>query len=191
VLTSADPDGLYSWEDPRVHRVRSGTAEHYVMTYTNLPPPDANEFWRIGVHRLDYADGGFSLEQGSGQVIGPPGEPDKDGIVFNLRDGRVALIHRIYPNMQLAVFDSLEQLWDPRRVLGGHWPTSSGHDHPAARHVARRRCRHAAHRNRRRAGALYRERDGRERLQHQDCASRPRHRRGRVATAEPASPGRL
>jgi predicted GH43/DUF377 family glycosyl hydrolase len=118
VLAAADPDGIYSWEDPRVHRVRSGTAEHYVMTYTNLPPPDANEFWRIGVHRLDYADGGFSLEQGSGQVIGPPGEPDKDGIVFNLRDGRVALIHRIYPNMQLAVFDSLEQLWDPP---AGYW----------------------------------------------------------------------
>ena len=72
------------------------------------------------MHRLAYAGGSFSLEDGSGRVIGPPGEPDKDGIVFNLRDGRVALIHRIYPNMQLAVFDSLEQLWDPPQ---DYWET--------------------------------------------------------------------
>ncbi len=118
VLAAADPDGIYSWEDPRVHLVHNGEDGHYVMTYTNLPPPDANEFWRIGVHRLEYSDGGFSLDESSGRVIGPPGEPDKDGIVFNLRDGRVALIHRIYPNMQIALFDSLEQLWDPP---AGYW----------------------------------------------------------------------
>jgi predicted GH43/DUF377 family glycosyl hydrolase len=118
VLAAGVDNGIYSWEDPRVHRVRSGADERFVMSYTNLPPPSANEFWRIGVHRLAYAEGRFSLEDGSGAVVGPPGEPDKDGIVFNLRDGRVALIHRIYPNMQLAVFDSLAQLWDPP---GGYW----------------------------------------------------------------------
>ena len=118
VLAAGADDGIYSWEDPRVHRVRSGKDEHFVMSYTNLPPPEANEFWRIGVHRLDYADGRFSLEDGSGAVIGPPGEPDKDAVIFNLRDGRVALIHRIYPDMQLAVFESLEQLWNPPN---GYW----------------------------------------------------------------------
>ena len=118
VLARGEADGIYSWEDPRVHLVRSGEDEHYVMSYTNLPPPEASEFWRIGVHRLTYADGSFALDTASGQVIGPPGEPDKDGVVFNLRDGRVALIHRIYPNMQLALFDSLEQLWDPP---AGYW----------------------------------------------------------------------
>jgi predicted GH43/DUF377 family glycosyl hydrolase len=118
VLAEGDLHGIYSWEDPRVHLVRSGEHEHFVMSYTNLPPPDANEFWRIGVHRLVYVNGGFELERGTGRVVGPPSEPDKDGIVFNLRDGRVALIHRIYPNMQFAVFDSLEQLWDPPP---GYW----------------------------------------------------------------------
>ena len=118
VLAEGATDGIYSWEDPRVHLVRSGEDEHFVMSYTNLPPPDANEFWRIGVHLLAYRDGGFSLDASSGSVIGPPGEPDKDGIVFNLSDGRVALIHRIYPNMQLALFDSLEELVDPP---AGYW----------------------------------------------------------------------
>jgi beta-1,2-mannobiose phosphorylase / 1,2-beta-oligomannan phosphorylase len=113
VLAEGAANGIYSWEDPRVQRVRSGGGEHFVMSYANVPPPEANEFWRIGVHRLDYADGSFSLRDGSGAAIGPPGEPDRDGVVFNLGDGRVALVHRIYPNMQLAVFESLEHLLDP------------------------------------------------------------------------------
>jgi predicted GH43/DUF377 family glycosyl hydrolase len=118
VLAEATPKGIYAYEDPRVHRVRSDGAEHFVMSYTNLPPPETHEFWRIGVHLLAYAAGRFSLDESSARVVGPPGEPDKDGIVFNLADGRVALIHRIYPNMQLAVFDSLAELLDPP---AGYW----------------------------------------------------------------------
>jgi predicted GH43/DUF377 family glycosyl hydrolase len=118
VLAEGAADGIYSWEDPRVQRVSSGGREHFVMSCANTAPPETNGFWQIGLHRLSYADGRFSLEDGSSAVIGPAGEPDKDGIVFNLRDGRVALIHRIYPNMQLAVFDSLEQLCDPP---AGYW----------------------------------------------------------------------
>ena len=43
---------------------------------------------------------------------------DKDAVIFNLRDGRVGLIHRIHPNIQLALFDSLDELWDPPP---GYW----------------------------------------------------------------------
>jgi predicted GH43/DUF377 family glycosyl hydrolase len=118
VLAEGAANGIYSWEDPRVQRVHSAGEEQFVLSYANVPPPEANEFWQIGVHHLAYADGAFSLENGSGAVVGPPGEPDKDGIVFNLSDGRVALVHRIYPNMQLAVFDSLEELWNPP---AGYW----------------------------------------------------------------------
>ena len=39
-------------------------------------------------------------------------------MIFNLRDGRIGLIHRIHPNMQLALFDSLDALWDP---APGYW----------------------------------------------------------------------
>ena len=118
VLATSSPEGIHSYEDPRVQRVRSGDGEQIVMSYTNLPPPESGRPWRVGVHRLGFEDGRFVLNRTSGRVIGPEGEPDKDAVVFNLRDGRVGLIHRIHPNMQLAVFDSLDALWSPSR---GFW----------------------------------------------------------------------
>lgn len=111
VLARSTPEGVPCYEDPRVQLVRSGDCEHVVMTYTYLPEPGSHRPWQMGVHRLVYADGSFQLNRTSGRVIGPDGQRDKDAVIFNLRDGRVALIHRIHPNMQLALFDSLEELW--------------------------------------------------------------------------------
>jgi beta-1,2-mannobiose phosphorylase / 1,2-beta-oligomannan phosphorylase len=118
VLAESSPGGVWCYEDPRVQVVRSRGEDQWVMSYTNLPAPEAKKVWRIGMHKLDYADGRFSLNHASACVVGPEGEPNKDAVLFNLRDGRVALIHRIYPNMQLAVFDSLDELWDPPP---GYW----------------------------------------------------------------------
>lgn len=118
VLAAGSPGGIHSIEDPRVQRVRSGGAEHVMMTYTNLPAPASGLPWRVGVHRLVYADGRFALNRNSGCVVGPDDTPDKDAVIFNLRDGRVAMIHRILPNMQLALFDSLEELYD---AGAGYW----------------------------------------------------------------------
>jgi predicted GH43/DUF377 family glycosyl hydrolase len=114
VLAASSPGGVHSYEDPRVQRVRSGGREQIVISYTNLPAPESGKPWGVGVHRLGYSDGRFFLNRTSGRVIGPEGEPDKDAVVFNLRDGRVGLIHRIHPSMQLAVFDSLDELWSSR-----------------------------------------------------------------------------
>lgn len=113
VLAAGSPDGVHSYEDPRVQRVASGDSEHVVMSYTNLPAPESRLPWRVGVHRLAYGDGCFRLNASSGRVVGPEGVKDKDAVIFNLRDGRVGLIHRIHPNMQLALFDSLDELWGP------------------------------------------------------------------------------
>jgi predicted GH43/DUF377 family glycosyl hydrolase len=77
------------------------------------PAPEAGLPWRIGVHRLPYDGGRFRLNPTSGRVVGPAGMKDKDAVIFNLRDGRVGLIHRIHPNIQLALFDSLDELWNP------------------------------------------------------------------------------
>ena len=112
VLARGSETGVHSYEDPRVQTIRSGGADHVMMTYTNLPDPASGRPWRIGIHRLTYADGCFALNRTSGRVIGPDGRHDKDAVVFNLRDGRVALIHRLHPNMQLALFDSLRALRD-------------------------------------------------------------------------------
>jgi len=128
VLARSSSEGVHSFEDPRVQVVRSGGSEHVIMSYTNLPHPESGRPWQIGVHRLVYEDGRFALNRNSGRVIGPDGHPDKDAVLFNLRDGRVALIHRIHPHMQLALFDSLEALyaagpreWEPHlRELDRH-----------------------------------------------------------------------
>jgi len=112
VLARSTEHGVDCYEDPRVQRVGIGDDERVVMSYTNLPSPESGGAWRVGVHRLGYADGTFFLNRTSGRVIGPEDHPDKDAVLFNLRDGRVGLIHRIHPNMQLAVFDSLDDLWD-------------------------------------------------------------------------------
>ena len=111
VLATGANEGAQSLEDPRVQRIRAGGSEHVLMTYTHLPEPASGEPWQVGVHRLAYADGRFALNPTSGRVVGPAGVPDKDAVLFNLHDGRVGLIHRIHPNMQLALFDSLEHLY--------------------------------------------------------------------------------
>ena len=114
VLASAGGSGVRSLEDPRVQRVRNGDGhDHLVMTYTHLPS-DPSMPWRIGVYRLAYAPEAkrFLIEESSARLIGPEGIANKDAVVFNLADGRVAMLHRIHPSIQVATFDSLEHLWD-------------------------------------------------------------------------------
>jgi beta-1,2-mannobiose phosphorylase / 1,2-beta-oligomannan phosphorylase len=111
VLARAGQGGVHCFEDPRVQRVTDAEGEHIVMTYTNLPAPDSGEPWRIGAHRLAWQDERFHLEASTGQLLGPAGVANKDAIVFTLADGRIAMIQRIHPDMQLAVFEDLEHLW--------------------------------------------------------------------------------
>jgi predicted GH43/DUF377 family glycosyl hydrolase len=112
VLAEADATSIWSFEDPRVQCLTSDDQEHIVMTYTRLAPPDSGDPWRIGAHRLVYEDGRFNLDHSSGRLLGPDALANKDAVIFNLGDGRVALIHRIHPNVQVAVFDDLAHLWD-------------------------------------------------------------------------------
>ena len=107
VLVPAGTDGAVCFEDPRAQWV----AGELVLTYTWLPPAERRP-WRIGAHRLRWDGERFWLKDGSARLLGPEGVENKDGVVFELQDGRVALVHRIWPNMYLAVFDSLDDLWD-------------------------------------------------------------------------------
>jgi predicted GH43/DUF377 family glycosyl hydrolase len=111
VLAPAGLGGAYCFEDPRVQWVDHRGTPRLVMTYTHLPPPGAGP-WRIGAHQLHWDTDRFELDEQSGRLLGPAGVANKDAVVFTLADGRVALIHRIHPDMQLAVFDDLDHLWD-------------------------------------------------------------------------------
>jgi len=110
VLARGSSDTVFSYEDPRVQRVHSDGREHIVMTYTHFPDPSHGKLWQIGLDRLVFEGDRFVLHADAGHIVGPPGYENKDAVVFNLDDGRVALIHRLHPDMQLAVFDSLDDL---------------------------------------------------------------------------------
>ena len=111
VLARAGTVGVHCFEDPRVQRVQGSDGEHIVMTYTSLPPTGSGQPWRIGAHRLLWNGERFQLDETTGCLLGPADIANKDAIVFTLADSRVALIHRVHPDMQLAIFDNLEHLW--------------------------------------------------------------------------------
>lgn len=117
-LAVGSDEGVHCYEDPRVQRVRTAEGEAVVMTYTHLPPPGSGRPWQVGCDRLEYADGRFALRTTSTAPIGPSHVPDKDAVLFNLRDGRLAYIHRVHPNIQLALFESLDDLIEP---ADGYW----------------------------------------------------------------------
>ncbi len=110
VLAEAD-ENIWSYEDPRVQAIGGVDGEQIVMTYTRLPDPSQGGPWRIGAHRLAYRGDRFHLDPASATYLGPDDIPNKDAVVFPLADGRMALMHRIHPNMQVAVFDDLDHLW--------------------------------------------------------------------------------
>jgi predicted GH43/DUF377 family glycosyl hydrolase len=112
VLAKAGDGGVACFEDPRVQRVLSHGHEQIVMTYTNLPPEESGEPHHIGAHYLEYDGERFHMIGDRSQHLGPVGVPNKDAVIFNLSDGRVGLIHRIHPDMQLAIFDDLNHLWN-------------------------------------------------------------------------------
>jgi beta-1,2-mannobiose phosphorylase / 1,2-beta-oligomannan phosphorylase len=112
VLARAGDHGVHCYEDPRVHLVQLDGRDAFIMTYTNLPAPDSGMPWRIGAHLLAYGENGFSVDGESGRLLGPDGVENKDAVLVALSEGRVALVHRIHPDMQLAVFDHFEHLWD-------------------------------------------------------------------------------
>jgi predicted GH43/DUF377 family glycosyl hydrolase len=111
VLAAAGDGDLDCVEDPRVQRVEHGGDLHVVMTYTHVPMAGPGP-WRIGAHRLHWTGERFELDEPSRRLLGPDDLPNKDAVVFTLDDGRVAMIHRLHPDMQLAVFDDLDHLWD-------------------------------------------------------------------------------
>jgi len=111
VLAHADTGGTYCSENPRVQWVEHRGSRQLVMTYTYLPPPGAGP-WRIGGHHLRWDGERFELDESTGRLVGPPDVANKDAVVFTLADGRVTLIHRIHPDMRLALFDDLDHLWN-------------------------------------------------------------------------------
>ncbi len=104
------PFDRFGVEDPRMTKLDG----RFYITYTALSAPafGTKDGVRIGL----ASTGDFETVEKHG-VIGPPMR-DKDAVLFPRRiGGRIAMLHRIAPDIQLVWFDSLDELYDPPLAL--------------------------------------------------------------------------
>lgn len=96
----------YGAEDPRVSKID----DEFLITYTALSKPafGSEDGVRVGLaSTTDFRD---IVKHG---VVGP-GMRDKDAVIFPRRiGGRVVMLHRIVPDIQIVFFDDVEQLSSP------------------------------------------------------------------------------
>jgi predicted GH43/DUF377 family glycosyl hydrolase len=96
------PYDIYGCEDPRVTKL----ADEYFITYTALSEPAfSGKGERIGL--ASTTD--FSQLEKHG-VVGP-NINDKDAVIFSDQiKGKIGVLHRIAPDIQIMYFDNIEQL---------------------------------------------------------------------------------
>ncbi|MCH8277225.1 MAG: glycosidase [Bacteroidetes bacterium] len=93
-------------EDPRISKID----DIYLITYTALCSPAFTV--PLGERIALATTSEFKTVEKHG-VIGPP-VPDKDAVIFPRRiGGRIAMLHRISPDIQIVYFDDLEDLFNP------------------------------------------------------------------------------
>ena len=100
----------FGCEDPRVTRLEINGRSSYLVTYTALSTPAFSG----GEHRVALASTeDLSTFHKHGVVV--LDLEDKDAVIFpELVGGRIAMLHRVVPDIQIVYFDSLEQLTNPR-----------------------------------------------------------------------------
>ena len=109
-LVPDQPFDCYGVEDPRLARLDG----EYLVTYTAL---QSEAFAPDAVVRIGLASTRDFCAVKKHGVIGPP-ERDKDAVIFpELIGGRIAMLHRIVPDIQLIYFDDIQQLRRPPAAL--------------------------------------------------------------------------
>jgi len=106
VLEPTDEFDRFGCEDPRVTRLEMDGQALYLITYTALFAPAYSSYGnRVALASTED----FRTFQKHGVVI--PDLEDKDAVIFPaLIKGRIAMLHRIVPNIQLVYFDDFEQM---------------------------------------------------------------------------------
>lgn len=104
------PFDRFGAEDPRITRLDG----RYFITYTAL---SAAAFGAEDGVRIGLASSEDFVEIEKHGVIGPP-ERDKDAVLFPERvDGRIAMLHRIVPDIQIVFFDDVDALCKPTHAF--------------------------------------------------------------------------
>ncbi|CAM3340295.1 glycoside hydrolase family 130 protein [Rhodothermus bifroesti] len=104
------PYDRFGVEDPRISRID----DLYLITYTALGAP---AFATPGCVRIGLASSPDFRTVTKHGIVGPE-MTDKDAVIFPKRiRGRIAMLHRIAPSIQLIYFEDLEQLFHPPAAL--------------------------------------------------------------------------
>lgn len=97
-------------EDARISKID----DTFLITYTALSQPAFGEADGVRISLASTPDFRQVTKHG---IVGPPVR-DKDAVIFPRRiGGRVAMLHRITPDIQLMYFEDLEQLCAPPPAL--------------------------------------------------------------------------
>jgi len=109
VIEPGDAYDRYGCEDPRITRLDLGDEAPYLITYTALSAPA----WSGHGNRVALAlTEDFRTYRKHGVVI--PDLDDKDAVIFpELIGGRIAMLHRVVPDIQIVYFDDFERLITP------------------------------------------------------------------------------
>ncbi len=99
-------------EDPRISRLDG----QYLITYTAL---QRHAFDEVNGVRIGLAiTNDFKTIEKNG-IAGPTDLRDKDAVIFPKRiNGKIAMLHRVVPNIQIIYFDSIDEFHNP---LEGVW----------------------------------------------------------------------
>jgi len=118
VIQPTDEYDRFGCEDPRVTRLGLDGQMLYLITYTALFGPAYSGADRVALASTED----FRTFRKHGVVI--PGLADKDAVIFpELIGGRIAMLHRVVPDIQIVYFDSLEQLVHPKEDFwSAYWP---------------------------------------------------------------------
>jgi len=120
IIEPTDEYDCFGCEDPRVTRLEVNGRRLYFITYTALSAP-AYSGHGNRVALASTTD--FQTFHKHGVVI--PELEDKDAVLFpGLIKGRIAMLHRVLPNIQIVYFDDLEQLLNPQEEFWRRYKTS-------------------------------------------------------------------
>ncbi len=124
VITPQEEWDRYGCEDPRITRFTDKGKETYLLTYTALSSP---AFSGKGDRVALAATEDFKTYIRRGVII--PGIKDKDAVFFPERiNGKIALLHRIPPDIQIVYFEDMEEVG---KADGNFWSqySESKEDH--------------------------------------------------------------
>ncbi len=109
----------FGCEDPRVTRLELEGDVLYLITYTALFGPAYSGSNRVALASTED----FRVFRKHGIVI--PDLEDKDAVIFpELVGGKIAMLHRVVPDIQIVYFEDMEQLIHPKEAFWSDYKAS-------------------------------------------------------------------